>query len=167
MHTTFTAQLISVGMGLARVLFDFFFAYSSIKASRNLHESAFRSILRAPMSFFDVSISMSSFSIEMHAWRVQTLLLVDDQSHTNTPTPTLVQATPVGRIINRFSKDQDSVDTLIAEVLKSFMNCLSQVMSSFLLIGINLPWFLVTVAPLSFVFGPRQPNLAASIKCQG
>ena len=50
-----TSQLIAVAMGVSRVLFDFVFAYTSVRAARKIHESAFRSILRAPMNFFDVS----------------------------------------------------------------------------------------------------------------
>jgi ATP-binding cassette subfamily C (CFTR/MRP) protein 1 len=54
-----------------------FVAIISTTAAKNLHERAFRSLLRAPLFFFDT--------------------------------------TPIGRILSRFSRDQDIIDTTLGE----------------------------------------------------
>jgi ATP-binding cassette subfamily C (CFTR/MRP) protein 1 len=51
------------------------FAYSAIKAARNLHNRLFYNVLRLPMAFFDT--------------------------------------TPLGRIVNRFSRDTDMIDSYL------------------------------------------------------
>ncbi|KAI9138247.1 P-loop containing nucleoside triphosphate hydrolase protein [Paraphysoderma sedebokerense] len=56
--------------------------------------------------------------------------------------------TPLGRIINRFSKDQDSVDNTLAESFRMFMSALSASLASFALIGAATPLFLIPLAVL-------------------
>ncbi|KAF9163643.1 hypothetical protein DFQ26_002301 [Actinomortierella ambigua] len=56
--------------------------------------------------------------------------------------------TPMGRIINRFSKDVDSVDNMLSEAYRMFVNTGAIVISTFILICVIFPLFLVPLVPM-------------------
>jgi ATP-binding cassette subfamily C (CFTR/MRP) protein 1 len=60
--------------------------------------------------------------------------------------------TPLGRIINRFSKDVDVVDNTLPMNMRSWIQCLFTVMSTIVIISISTPWFLAAILPLSIVY---------------
>ncbi|KAJ3308764.1 hypothetical protein HDV04_000823 [Boothiomyces sp. JEL0838] len=61
-------------------------------------------------------------------------------------------STPLGRITSRFSRDVDTLDTLMPESLRSFIWTLSLCLSNVILIGTYLPWFLLPAFLLMFLF---------------
>ncbi|ORX52502.1 hypothetical protein BCR36DRAFT_324258 [Piromyces finnis] len=60
--------------------------------------------------------------------------------------------TPLGRIINRFSKDQDSVDGVLIESIQSFLSCFAITVSTLLLIIYATPIFLIALIPLLVIY---------------
>ena len=62
------------------------------------------------------------------------------------------ETTPLGRIMNRFSKDIDTIDNTISDSLRMFLITISNLIGAFVLIGIVIPWFLVAVACLMIVY---------------
>ncbi len=60
--------------------------------------------------------------------------------------------TPVGRILNRFSKDVMSVDMSLPGVLQMYLRTILSCLSTLLVIGIVTPLFLVAVLPLSKLY---------------
>ncbi|KAF8763126.1 Multidrug resistance-associated protein 1 like [Argiope bruennichi] len=60
--------------------------------------------------------------------------------------------TPLGRIVNRFSKDIDTVDVTIPMTLRSWLSCLLQVISTLIVISVQTPIFLVVVVPISVIY---------------
>jgi ABC-type multidrug transport system fused ATPase/permease subunit len=56
--------------------------------------------------------------------------------------------TPLGRIINRFSKDVDAVDFTLANSFRMFMVTLLGIFSTFILISVIFPIYLAPLAPL-------------------
>jgi ABC-type multidrug transport system fused ATPase/permease subunit len=60
--------------------------------------------------------------------------------------------TPVGRIINRFSKDLESTERNIPESYKNVVRCLLVVLSSIAVISITTPLFLLSFIPLAIVY---------------
>ncbi|CAH1788032.1 unnamed protein product [Owenia fusiformis] len=59
---------------------------------------------------------------------------------------------PTGRIINRFSKDQDEVDVRLPAVIDILLQNLLQIVSSLCLIVAVFPWFLVAAVPIGIMF---------------
>ncbi|KAG2375146.1 hypothetical protein C9374_010150 [Naegleria lovaniensis] len=59
---------------------------------------------------------------------------------------------PSGRIINRFSKDIESVDTSIMGSLKSFMSGVFSSVSSLVLISSVSYWFILAMIPILFLY---------------
>ncbi|KJA16429.1 hypothetical protein HYPSUDRAFT_207024 [Hypholoma sublateritium FD-334 SS-4] len=55
------------------------------------------------------------------------------------------ETTPLGRIMNRFSKDIDTIDNLLGDSLRMFMTTFSSILGAIILISIVLPWFLIGV----------------------
>ncbi|ESK89717.1 abc transporter [Moniliophthora roreri MCA 2997] len=54
--------------------------------------------------------------------------------------------TPLGRIMNRFSKDIDTLDNIVGEAMRQFLGTMVQVIGSIILVSIIIPWFLIAVA---------------------
>ncbi|KAG8929770.1 hypothetical protein FRC02_005083 [Tulasnella sp. 418] len=83
-------------------------------ASVQLHESAIKRVMYAPMSFFDT--------------------------------------TPVGRILNRFSKDVDVIDNTLGEAIRQLFLTASTVFGTAVLVSIILPWFMIVFACLLLLY---------------
>ncbi|GLB40491.1 putative transporter [Lyophyllum shimeji] len=56
------------------------------------------------------------------------------------------ETTPLGRIMNRFSKDIDTIDNMLGDSLRMFAGTTSSIIGAIILISIVLPWFLIGVA---------------------
>ncbi|KAJ3144839.1 hypothetical protein HDU89_007726 [Geranomyces variabilis] len=59
---------------------------------------------------------------------------------------------PLGRIINRFSKDTDTVDTTLADSFRMFINTFSSAVSTFVLIIYATPIFLAPLVPILGIY---------------
>lgn len=62
------------------------------------------------------------------------------------------EQTPVGRIINRFSKDIEAVEGTIPESYKSLLRCLFQVFATVVVISVSTPFFLLALIPITVVY---------------
>ncbi|KAJ3361461.1 hypothetical protein GGF31_002240, partial [Allomyces arbusculus] len=60
--------------------------------------------------------------------------------------------TPLGRIVNRFSKDQDQLDTTLVDTFRMFLNTLATVLSTLMIIVVASPLFAVPLVPLLLVY---------------
>ena len=60
--------------------------------------------------------------------------------------------TPLGRIMNRFSKDQDGVDNTIMDSIRMFAMTLSTCVAIFVLIIFATPWFAVPLFPVLMLY---------------
>lgn len=72
--------------------------------------------------------------------------------------------TPVGRIINRFSKDTESIDGTVIATLKMFLGCVVQVLSSFIVVVGVTPLFLIPLIPILVVYYKIQQYYRASAR---
>ncbi|KAJ3057372.1 hypothetical protein HK097_008467 [Rhizophlyctis rosea] len=60
--------------------------------------------------------------------------------------------TPLGRIINRFSKDMDGLDNTISESFRMFTITLATSISTFVLIIYATPWFAIVLVPVLIIY---------------
>ena len=61
-------------------------------------------------------------------------------------------STPLGRIVNRFSRDLDTIDTAIPQMFKWFIFCLYDVIGIVLVLSISMPLFLTSLLPLFILY---------------
>lgn len=59
---------------------------------------------------------------------------------------------PLGRIINRFSADIDTMDTMIPSQITDFVWCFAEVIVTICIISYSTPLFLTSVLPIGIVF---------------
>jgi len=60
--------------------------------------------------------------------------------------------TPVGRILNRFSKDTDDVDFLLSMSMTEFGNCIMQLLSTLIFLAVIQPILLAGIVPLMGIY---------------
>jgi len=64
--------------------------------------------------------------------------------------------TPLGRVLNRFSKDVYIIDEVLQNILYSYLQVVSAVICTMVVIAAATPWFLVVVIPLLLVYRATQ-----------
>ncbi|KAJ4480031.1 ABC transporter [Lentinula aciculospora] len=62
------------------------------------------------------------------------------------------ETTPLGRIMNRFAKDIDTIDNLLGDALRMLAGTMSNILGAIILISIVLPWFLIAVVVVLSVY---------------
>ncbi|KAI1286896.1 ATP-binding cassette sub-family C member 3 [Halotydeus destructor] len=60
--------------------------------------------------------------------------------------------TPSGRILNRFGKDIDSLDSAIRMSILRFIGCITGTVATFSMISVQTPFFLVPLVPLGVLY---------------
>jgi ABC-type multidrug transport system fused ATPase/permease subunit len=58
----------------------------------------------------------------------------------------------LGRILNRFSKDQYTIDDSLMRTLGQFMGTTMQVVSVLVVMGVATPFFLTALLPMAFLY---------------
>lgn len=64
----------------------------------------------------------------------------------------LFDTTPVGRILNRFSKDINTLDNTLPELLLMFVSQVFTVIGTIVVISISSPMFLIVVVPIFIMY---------------
>ena len=66
--------------------------------------------------------------------------------------------------MNRFSKDIDTIDNILADSYRMFLNTLSSIFGAIILIAIVLPWFLIAVAVVLVLYATAAVFYRASAR---
>ncbi|KAH8995032.1 ABC transporter [Lactarius akahatsu] len=74
------------------------------------------------------------------------------------------ETTPVGRIMNRFSKDIDTIDNMLADSFRMLIHTFSTIAGAIVLISILLPWFLIAVAVVLVLYAMASAFYRASAR---
>ena len=62
------------------------------------------------------------------------------------------ETTPLGRIMNRFAKDIDTIDNTVSDSMRMFLMTAANVIGAFVLIAVIIPWFLVAVGAIMVLY---------------
>ncbi|XP_014108087.1 PREDICTED: multidrug resistance-associated protein 1-like isoform X1 [Pseudopodoces humilis] len=75
------------------------------------------------------------------------------------------EQTPIGHLLNRFSKDMDAVDSVIPDKLKSVLGFLFNLLEIYLVIVVATPWAVMAIVPLTVLYAAFQ-HFYVSTSCQ-
>ncbi len=64
--------------------------------------------------------------------------------------------TPLGRVLNRFSRDQDVIDNVIPETIRVNLTLIIAIVACFVVISTVLPLFLIALVPIVLLFYRTQ-----------
>ncbi|XP_044251195.1 multidrug resistance-associated protein 1 isoform X9 [Drosophila takahashii] len=64
----------------------------------------------------------------------------------------MFDTTPVGRILSRFSKDVESVDQKMPQVINDCIWCAYEVLATIVVISLSTPIFLAVIVPIAFLY---------------
>jgi ABC-type multidrug transport system fused ATPase/permease subunit len=106
--------LVGLGVLSGNLLNQLFWLNRGIRAAQSMHNKMLRSVLHAPIRFFD--------------------------------------STPVGRILQRFSRDIESVDVYLQWSFSAAVNCALQVIVSIVLILTLMPLMIFVITPVMFLY---------------
>ena len=62
------------------------------------------------------------------------------------------ETTPAGRILNRFSRDVETIDNILPSLARSWVNTTFTVVSTVVVISYSTPIFLVMILPLALLY---------------
>ena len=63
-----------------------------------------------------------------------------------------IESTPLGRIVNRFSKDIDMIDDLVPRTLIAFLRSSLELLAAICIISYAMPLFLTVILPLGLLY---------------
>lgn len=66
------------------------------------------------------------------------------------------EQTPIGHLLNRFSRDIDAVDSVIPDKLKSVLGFLFNLLEIYLVIVVATPWATMALVPLTVLYTAFQ-----------
>ncbi|NXC56136.1 MRP6 protein, partial [Aleadryas rufinucha] len=75
------------------------------------------------------------------------------------------EQTPIGHLLNRFSRDMDAVDSVIPDKLKSVLGFLFNLLEICLVIVVATPWAAMAIVPLTALYAAFQ-HLYVTTSCQ-
>ena len=99
-----------------------------------------------------VFVCSSSFLLAFASYKASTILhekLLVNVMHLAL---SFFEVTPTGRILNRFSKDVDMVDSVIPMVLQELFRSAMGVVGVVFIISYSTPFFLVVLLPLAVIY---------------
>ncbi|CAH1780700.1 unnamed protein product [Owenia fusiformis] len=105
---------ITIGVLVFSMARALYFFHMLVNAAETLHKMMFKSIVRAPVYFFDTN--------------------------------------PVGRILNRFSKDVGQMDEMLPRAFFDFVQCFFLIIGIIVVTGIINPWVFIPTLPLCVLF---------------
>ncbi|XP_062618111.1 multidrug resistance-associated protein 1-like isoform X3 [Saccostrea cucullata] len=124
-------------------------------SQRNLRLGIY-GVLGILQGIFTIIASLSLYIGNIHAGKALHASLVNNIL--SSPMK-FFDTTPLGRIMNRFSKDVDVLDTQIGRIYESWLSCLLKVISVPIVIGYSTPYFLVVFLPLAVLYVAVQVNM--------
>ncbi|NWI49203.1 MRP1 protein, partial [Calyptomena viridis] len=75
------------------------------------------------------------------------------------------EQTPIGNLLNRFSREMDAIDSVIPDKLKSFLGFLFNLLEIYLVIIVATPWAAVAIVPLTVLYAAFQ-HFYVTTSCQ-
>ena len=73
--------------------------------------------------------------------------------------------TPSGRILNRFSKDINTIDETLPNCVEDFIFTLFIVIDTIVVISYATPWFMIVIIPLTILYLLIQVSLCYIVYC--
>ncbi|XP_073129277.1 ABC transporter C family member 2-like isoform X2 [Henckelia pumila] len=136
-----------------RVSSSMWLSYWTSQSNSNIHGPAFYNLVYSSLSFGQVVVTLAN-----SFWLIVSSLYAARRLHNAMLNSILrapmvfFQTNPLGRVINRFAKDQGDIDRNVATFANMFLSQVFQLGSTFVLIGIVSALSLWAILPLLVLF---------------
>jgi ABC-type multidrug transport system fused ATPase/permease subunit len=120
-------------------------ARTTVTTANFIHDRAVATLLRCPTRFFDTTCVLSGvYPCHPHPIPHSAFILTVYVS-------VCVSVSPVGRILNRISKDQGEVDMRLPFMWQFVLNMGMQILTTMGVVAYSSPWFLIALGPVAVV----------------
>ena len=109
--------------------------------------------------YYILVASLSTLTVIRAVMFIRSCLAASRNMHTTflgkifmAPINLYFDVTPLGRIINRFSKDLDSIDSLLPDFFLNNLQNLFQCLAIIAVCVASTPYFIIVMVPLSYIF---------------
>ncbi|KAG1678222.1 Multidrug resistance-associated protein 1 [Nymphon striatum] len=131
-------------------------SFWSNNAKRAVHDTDFRNLLLGIYGTFGVgqaiTIMIGALCLAFGTMRATAILHEKMLSSVMKSPMSFFDTTPSGRIVNRFSKDVNTMDITIAMNLRGFLLCFLSVLSCFFVISMETPYFMIVIIPVMILY---------------
>ena len=93
------------------------------------------------------SLTLYFFLCRACRWMHQNLL-----AHIMKMPMSFFDTTPSGRIINRFSRDTETIDIVLPGIVVQFMGCISNIITTLVIVCVATKWFTVALPPIMIIY---------------
>ena len=113
------------------------------------------------LSFFPTALFVLIYAVVCAIGMVRAARLLHDGMFLNVLRSPMAffDTTPTGRVLNRFSRDVDTVDTTIPQLIRTWMTSFFTVCSCIFVIAYSTPIFLCVVPPLGIIYYAIQVGI--------
>ncbi|PNF24808.1 hypothetical protein B7P43_G15136 [Cryptotermes secundus] len=99
-----------------------------------------------------IAVLISSMYLALGTLLAATYLHSQMLSHVLTNPLSFFDTTPTGRILNRFSKDIDTLDNTIPHNIRAWLTCLFSVIATLVVISYSTPIFITVIVPIGILY---------------
>lgn len=144
---------ILVFMQLSRMATDLWLVYWTQQSVPGMTESTYLSIYGGLATFQMALVFTFAFLVALGGTRAAQTLHVKSIKSVFAAPMYFFDTTPLGRIISRFSRDQDQADNTLTDALRLFLMTFTTTISTFLLVAyITSGYFLIPFFPLCIAY---------------
>ena len=122
-----------------------FISIETLKASTNLHYNMLTNIMSSKMSFFDTT-PLGKFVSKVQSWNKLSIDKIVYAIIAN-----VLNVSFVGRILNRFSKDVDVMDTTVPMCWRTLLVTSLNVVGTIFVICYTNPLFIAVIIPIGLM----------------
>ena len=124
----------------------------SISLSLSLKSSALSIFIYACVA----SLRMVAASASLHNSMLERVLMAP---------MAFFDSTPLGRIVNRFSRDVETLDNQLPQIVFMLVTCVFSVAATIMVICVDTPWFSAVLLPLLLAYLAVQVSMGVLLPC--
>ncbi|GMH62121.1 hypothetical protein TL16_g03408 [Triparma laevis f. inornata] len=156
-HTAIMILLSYIGVEMLNVSARWWLSYWSEHGdSENSNQGQFLGVYAGINAIIVISMFVRQLHLYLKSLRAAKTLFNELLTTILRAPMSFFDTTPLGRILNRFSKDTYTLDQQMSATVRMYLGTLSSVIGTLIVISTVTPWFLITLPPILIFYLGKQ-----------